>query len=340
MKILLSGATGFVGSAVLDQLVTAGHTVRILARDPLSAGHIRKKYNAEIFHGNILNAKSLAGCADGMDAVVHLVGVIAEVGENTFERVHAQGTQSLVAEAKKAKVKRFIHMSALGTRANARSKYHQSKWEAEEAVRASGLDWTIFRPSIIYGPDDEFVNLFARMMRLPLNVLQLFTLPVIEGGWSHLQPVSVDDVAKCFAVAVTKPDASKKVYDLCGPTPLRLRDILQTIAGAMGHDTLMVEPPLKKWIGGWSNFFLPLCVFKGLLIQPRVIMMPVPMEAAKIVALINETFLSKPLLNRDQLLMLEEDNTGDPAEAVKDFDLHPIEFCEGIRAYLGGPCPH
>ena len=334
MKILLSGATGFVGSAVIDQLAAAGHTIRILARDPVRAGHLRQKYNADVFHGNILHAKSLAGCAEGMDAVVHIVGVIAEVDENTFERVHTIGTQNLLAEAKKAKVKRFIHMSALGTRANARSKYHQTKWEAEEAVRASGLDWTIFRPSIIYGPDDEFVNLFACMMRQPWNALQLFTLPVVGGGWARLQPVPVADVARCVATSVTKPEASKKVYDLCGPSPLRFREILQTIAETLGHDTWMVEPPLKQWIGGWSNFLLPFCIFKGLLIQPRIIMLPVPSEAAKIVAWINETVMTKPLLNRDQLLMLEEDNVGDPSEAVKDFDLTPIEFHAGIRAYV------
>lgn len=337
MKILLSGASGFVGSAVLDELAKAGHTVRILARDPVAAGHARMQYAAEVFHGNILNPKSLAGCAEGMDAVVHLVGVIAEVEEGTFERVHAEGTRALVAEAKKAKVKRFVHMSSLGTRANARSRYHQTKWEGEEAVRASGLDWTIFRPSVIYGPGDGFVNLFAGMTRQPWSALQLFTLPVIEGGWSKLQPIPVADVARCFALSVTKPEASKKIYDLCGPTPIRLREIIQTIAETLGHDTVQIEPPLKKWIGDWSNLLLPLCVFKGLLIQPRLLLMPVPKEAAKFVAIVNELVMPVPLLNRDQLIMLEEDNVGDPSEAVKDFDLHPVEFRKGIESWLGHP---
>ena len=101
-----------------------------------------------------------------MEAVVHLVGIISEVGQNTFENVHPRGTENIVAAARAADVTRFIHMSALGTRPNAASRYHQSKWAAEEIVRRSGLAWTIFRPSIIYGPGDGFVNLFARMSRL------------------------------------------------------------------------------------------------------------------------------------------------------------------------------
>src|SRR5207237_1119041 len=98
-------------------------------------------------------------------AVIHLVGIISKVGRNTFENVHTQGTQNIVTSAREAGIKRFVHMSALGSRANAVSRYHQSKWAAEEAVRRSGLDYTIFRPSIIYGPKDHFVNLFDKMAR-------------------------------------------------------------------------------------------------------------------------------------------------------------------------------
>ncbi len=334
MKVLLSGATGFVGSQILEVLAKEGHTIRVIAREPSQCVVIQKKYNLEIFHGNILHGASIAGCMDGIEAVIHIVGVIAEVGENTYDRVHRVGTQNLIAEAKKAKVKRFIHMSALGVRANARSQYHQSKWAAEEAVRASGLDWTIFRPSIIYGPKDEFVNLFAKMTKPPLNFLQLFTLPVIGGGYSYLQPIPVADVAKCFVGALTKQESIKKSYELCGPQPLRLREIIKTIAEVLGHETKEVEPPLKCCIGDWSNLLLPLAVFKGLFIQPKVLLVPIPIEAATVLAWLAETFMSKPIPNRDQLLMLEEDNVGDPTEAMKDFGITPPDFRTGIAAYL------
>jgi uncharacterized protein YbjT (DUF2867 family) len=330
MKVLLSGATGFVGSEVLKQLIAAGHSVRVLARDPNKAPPL----NHEIFTGNILHAPSLSGCMDGIEAVIHLVGVVAECGENTFDRVHRMGTQNLLNEAKKAKVKRFVHMSALGTREGARSRYHQSKWAGEELVRASGLDWTIFRPSVIYGPKDEFVNLFANMTRLPRNVLQLFTIPVIFGGYAHLQPIPVSDVASCFVGALSKPESIKKVYELCGPRALRLREILTTICEVQGHDVKEVHPPFKKCIGDWSNFLIPFAVLPGIFVQPKVLLVPVPFEFATVIAWIMETFMSKPLLNRDQLIMLEEDNVGDSTEAKKDFAINPPEFRDGISTYL------
>ena len=113
-----------------------------------------------------------------MDAVIHLVGIISEVGRSTFEDIHISGTRNIVMTAQKAGIKRFVHMSALGARPNSVSRYHQSKWTAEEIVRGSGLDYTLFRPSIIYGPGDHFVNLFARMARFSP------VLPVMGQGCS------------------------------------------------------------------------------------------------------------------------------------------------------------
>jgi uncharacterized protein YbjT (DUF2867 family)/plastocyanin len=338
MKILLTGASGFVGSTVLSQLLSEGHNVRVLVRDSESFEKLELKHQVEAFYGNILYAPSIAGCMSGIEAVIHLVGIIAEVGENTFDRVHRVGTQNLVTEAKKAKVKRFIHMSALGVRPNARSKYHQSKWEGEEIVRNSGLDWTIFRPSIIYGRGDGFVNLFSRMNQYPWKALQLFTMPLIEGGQTHLQPIPVSDVARAFVGALQKPEALKKTYDLCGPEPLRLKEIIKTIVEVQGSPTQEMKRPFYQWIGDWSNLLIPFAALQGLWLQPRVLLVPVPYEFARIIAWIMEAFMTKPLLNRDQLIMLEEDNVGDPSEAVKDFGIHPPDFRSGIQ-YIAHPTP-
>src|SRR5207249_9440606 len=140
--------------------------MRILdrSRDSARVQEVLARYRAEVHLGNVLDAASLDGALSGMEAGIHLVGIISEVGQSTFENVHTRGTQNMVAAAQRAGVRRFVQMSALGTRPKAASRYHQTKWAAEEAVRRSGLDFTIFRPSLIYGPQDQFVNLFARII--------------------------------------------------------------------------------------------------------------------------------------------------------------------------------
>jgi uncharacterized protein YbjT (DUF2867 family) len=329
MKVLLTGATGFVGTEILKQLLTAGHQVRVISRDAnptLPSG-------VEALNGNIIHAPSISGCMDGMEAVVHIVGVITEVGENTYDRVHRVGTQNVINEAKKAKVKRFVHMSSLGTRDNAKSQYHQSKWAAEELVRASGLDWTIFRPSVIYGKNDDFTNLFAKMMKFPLNVLQLFTVPLINGGNNLLQPIPVGDVATCFVGALNKPESIKKTYDLCGPRALPMKEVLKKIAEAVGQDTMEVHPPCSCSCG-LGHIFTPFSILKGFFVQPKVLLVETPLPVAKLIATTMETFSSKPQLNRDQLIMIQEDNVGNPAEAAKDFGINPPEFEQGLASYL------
>src|SRR5262245_54475407 len=157
MKVFITGATGFVGKGVIQRLRQADHFIRVLVRKrrspDLSAAHQGK---IEAHEGNILDPDSLLRGLDGMDAVIHLVGIISEAGESTFENIHTLGTQNMVSMAKCAGVRRFVHMSALVARENAISRYHLTKWEAEESVRTAGLDYTIFRPSLIYGPEDHF----------------------------------------------------------------------------------------------------------------------------------------------------------------------------------------
>src|SRR2546430_2770092 len=121
MKVFITGATGFVGGEVVRELHQAGHSICFLARNPgdRRAQELISHYAAEVKAGNVLDAESLTGAVSGVDAVIHLVGIISEVGENTFENVHTRGTQNIIAAAQKAGVRRFIHMSALGTRPNA-----------------------------------------------------------------------------------------------------------------------------------------------------------------------------------------------------------------------------
>src|SRR5688572_28705068 len=136
MKVLLTGGTGFVGGEIARQLHLAGHDVRALVRNPgtRAARELTSRSGADLVAGDILQP-SLAAAMSGIGAVIHLVGIISEVGRNTFENIHARGTECVVSAARQAGVKRFVHMSALGTRPQAVSRYHQSKWAAEEIVR-------------------------------------------------------------------------------------------------------------------------------------------------------------------------------------------------------------
>jgi NADH dehydrogenase len=252
------------------------------------------------FRGSVLSPDDLRRALQGCDAVIHLVGIIGEIGDQTFERVHQEGTLRVVEAALSSGVRRMIHMSALGTRPAAVSRYHQTKWAAEEAVRGSGLEWTVFRPSVIYGPGDGFVNLFARMSRWSP------VLPVIGRGTALLQPVSVDGVARAFARALDSKGAVCQTYDLCGPDRLTLPQVLQAILRATRRRRMIVcIPRALAWY--------PTAVLEQLF--PRILRRPAP-------------------LSRDQILMLEEDNVGNPEAAEREFQIRSISFADGIGAFL------
>ncbi|HZV36560.1 MAG TPA: complex I NDUFA9 subunit family protein [Verrucomicrobiae bacterium] len=302
MKVFITGATGFVGQEILKRLHESGHSTRILARHPDSAKtrECISRFGAELHSGDVLDDKSLTAGLANCDAVIHLVGIISEVGKNTFENVHTQGTRNIVSAAQQSGVTRFVHMSALGTRPNAVARYHRSKWAAEEIVRGSGLDYTIFRPSIIYGPHDAFVNLFAAMSRYSP------VLPIIGSGRSKMQPVHVTDVATCFAGALTQPNSVRQTYDLCGGEILSFEEVLDTILRVTRRKRLKIH--------------LPLALAR---IQVAVLEFIFPRLLRK-----------APPLNRDQLLMLCEDNVGNPGPANAKFGIRPVSFKEGIALYL------
>ncbi len=293
--IVITGATGFVGEEIVQQARAAGHPVRAIVREPQRAQWLADRYGVELFHGNVLYAPSIEGAMQGANCVIHLVGIIHERKENTFERAHTQATQHVVDEAKKSGVKRFLHMSALGTRANARSRYHQTKWAAEEYVRQSRLAWTIFRPSVIYGPKDKSVNTLVKVMR------RLPFVPVLGNGNTKIQPISVGNVARAFVAAIRNDNSIGKTYDLCGPEAFTWNELYDKLQSVLG----LRKPKLH-----------------------------LPLPLARMQAALFERILPNPPFTRDQLLMLQEDNVGDPKPAERGFLLEPERFEEGVAGYL------
>lgn len=302
MQVLVTGGTGFVGRAVLAALAEAGHRARILVRRP-AAPRVRalaERFPVEVVAGDVLAPDTLRAAMPGCEAVVHLVGIISEVGRNTFENAHTVATRNVVAAARVGGVERLVHMSALGTRPNAVSRYHQTKWAAEEAVRASGLNWTIFRPSLIYGAEDHFTNLFATLARWSP------VLPVMGPGTGRLQPVSVQAVALAFVRALTEPAAVGRTFDLCGPERLTFEEVLDTILEVTGRRRWKLHVPLG--LARFQAFVLEL-------VFPRLLRRAAP-------------------LNRDQLVMLQEDNVGDPAPANALLRLPVESFRDGLSRTL------
>jgi NADH dehydrogenase len=301
MKVLVTGGTGFVGTHLVNRLLRGGHEVAVLARDPRKT---RNRYNrpVETVRGNVLDAESLHAAAAGREALVHLVGIIHEQGGQTFDRMHRVATENAVAAAEGAGVRRYLHMSAMGASEDSPSEYGRTKAAGEKAVRASRLAWTIFRPSIIFGPGDGFVSLLVPIVRKNPGFI-----PVIGPGTTRFQPVSIYDVARVFAEALEKPDTAGQSYEVGGTDVLTLDDVYREIAAAVGKPGKpLIHFPL--WYG-------------------RLL-------ARLFEALARRGILEAPPLTRDQLKSLSRDNTGDVVPTMAAFPGEWRRFAPGIREYL------
>lgn len=327
MKVALTGATGFVGSHVLPQLLSAGHEVKVLVRNRKRLGDASK---VTVVDGDLFDAGAVRQLVRGVDAVVHLVGIIMEKrGQGqTFERVHVEGTQNLVEAAKDAGVKRWVHMSALGTRPEAEASYHLTKWLAEEAVRKAGFETTIFRPSIIHGHDGEFMEMVKQFCcnLLPpappfipyFGTGQTFSdfLWLTKAGlWpfrgvgdvpyvsqcaaGRLQPVFVDDVAKLFADALSNDKSIGEVYPLGGPDAYTWPELYRTchkhIPGARAKPICAIPPGVAK-------------------VMAKLPGMP---------------------FNKDQVIMSQEDSVCDTAKVESHFGIELAPFEATLESYAG-----
>ncbi len=255
--VLVTGGTGFVGQNVVHRLRLAGWRVRILSRHvptdtPEDSG-------VEWVPGNVLDLSTLRAATRNCAAIIHLVGIIRETRSQSFLQAHVQATENVLRAATEAGVRRYIHMSALGTRAKAVSTYHQTKWRAEELVRGSKLVWTIFRPSLIHGPHGEFTTMVRQWHdgKIP----PFLFMPFFGGGFwgqqalTRVQPILVSDVAEVFVLALTTTASEQQTCELGGPDSMTWPEMLAVF-------NRVLPPPRRRIMG------IPFWLAKGIAAWP------------------------------------------------------------------------
>ncbi|MCX8085032.1 MAG: complex I NDUFA9 subunit family protein [Calditerrivibrio sp.] len=293
-KIFITGATGFVGTEILNKLLEEGYFVKALIR-----GSKRPKINhphLETVVGDVLNYQSLDDGIKGTDAVIHLVGIIREYPAKgvTFENMHYIATKNVLDAAKKNHITRFIHMSANGTRENAVSNYHKTKYKAEEYIKASGLTYTILRPSLIYGENDSFINMLNSFMKLT-PIFSYF-----GDGSYPMQPVSVKEVAEIFVKAIDNEATFNKTFSVCGKQVFTYKELLKTIMEVTGRHRLLL---------------------------------PVPEVFVNIGASLFGSFPWFPI-TKDQFIMLKEGNVCNNDEIFKITGVTHLDFKDELKKYL------
>jgi NADH dehydrogenase len=302
MKVFLTGATGFVGSHALPALLEAGHRVRALVR-PRSRGKIpltaRDYPGLDIVEGEFLDPAATELLEEGAEAFVHLIGILSEDRRRgaTFETVHVEAVERWLRRAARVKLGRWIHVSALGARDGAQSRYHQTLYRGEHRVKSSGIPYVIFRPSLIYGPGDGFFT------RLKDWVRPAAPTPTLGDGKSLIQPVSVADVVEGILKSLESEATLGAIYEVGGPDRFTYAELIDLVAEAKG----MTERPVK----------------------PRI---PLGLASA-IVRLVER--LPGVTINREQLIMISEDNVCDPRPFYERLGIDPSQLtAERLREIL------
>ncbi|HET6492629.1 MAG TPA: complex I NDUFA9 subunit family protein [Burkholderiales bacterium] len=227
--VCLFGGSGVVGRHICHQLAARGIGARVPTRDRERAKQLLLLPTVELIESDVHDPRAIARAVRGADAVINLVGVLhGGRGRQSFAQAHGELARKIIAACREKGVRRYLHMSALNADSGGRSAYLRSKGEAEAIVRASSLDVTVFRPSVIFGPEDSFLNLFATLVRL---------LPVVALGSpeARFQPVFVEDVAGAFVRSLEDVKSFGKSFDLCGPKVYTLRELVEYVGRAVGH---------------------------------------------------------------------------------------------------------
>ncbi len=225
MNVLILGGSGFVGRAICTKLAERGDRITVLSRKRDHARALLPLPTLTVLEGDASDPATLARVLPGHDAVVFLIGILNERRRGDFDRIHAEWPKRVLEQMRAAGIRRYLHMSALGAASDAPSAYLRSKAAGEAHVRQSGLDWTIFAPSVIFGAGDGFLNRFAGLTAL----LPPFVPMLLPGADAEFQPVWVDDVARAFIAALNAKEAIGQRYELVGPKRYRLRELVDYV---------------------------------------------------------------------------------------------------------------
>ncbi len=250
-NVVLTGGTGFVGSHIVHRLDAAGYRIKVLTRRRDSAKHLIVLPHVQVVECDLMDEAALHTALAGADAVIHLVGILHANGNGGFDRIHAELPARMAACCKQLGIPRLLHISALNADTAGPSDYLRSKGEGEAAIRSSGLAWTIFRPSVIFGAGDRFLTLFASLASL----MPVFLLARPE---ARFQPVWVEDVATAVVTSLQRPETHAQSYDLCGPKVYTLRQLVNYAAGCAGAAPCIIGlNAALSWLQGWLMEWLP-----------------------------------------------------------------------------------
>lgn len=238
MNVLVTGGTGFVGQYLCEELVDRGHDVTALARTPDEES---VPEGVEMALGDVTAYDSMVGAFEGRDAVVNLVSpsplFTPKGGNKMYERIHLGGTENCIEAAREHDVERFIQMSGLGADPTGVTHYIRAKGRAENAVKESGLEWTIFRPSVIFGDGAEFLE-FTRKLTPPVLA------PLPGGGKTRFQPVYIEELVSIMAETIESDGHTDEIYEIGGPEILTLAEVAKLIRKARGQSVNIVPIPM------------------------------------------------------------------------------------------------
>ncbi len=309
--VTLFGGSGFIGRYAARALVEAGYRVRVAVRRPHLAGDVRLAGApgwVDIVQANVRNPQSVAAAVDGADAVVNLVGILYEKGRQSFEGAQRDGAKNVAEACKAAGIDRLVHVSAIGADTDSSADYGKTKGEAELAIRELVPTATILRPSIVFGPEDDFFNRFAAMSSHPISTVAPF-LPAIGGGETKVQPVYAGDVADAIAAAVSKSDAAGNTYELGGPNVYTFKELYAFIGETIDRKRFALP--------------LPFFVAKPLGLTFGALFRYVPPLSSGI--------FGPPPITGDQVEMLKSDNVvSQDALTLNDLGVSQIETVEAI----------